>query len=168
MRIIAIDPGYDRLGVAVLEKKEGGKESLLFSECFVTDRRQNFSQRLVAIARRLREIIELYSPTELAIETLFVTKNQKTAMRVSEARGAIICQAADRGMGIFEFSPPEIKLACVGDGRADKKSVIFMIEKILGQKSGKIKQDDEYDAIAVGLTYFATVAHREKRRYPQG
>ena len=37
MKVIAIDPGYDRLGIAIIEKEKNNKEALVYSECIQTD-----------------------------------------------------------------------------------------------------------------------------------
>jgi crossover junction endodeoxyribonuclease RuvC len=149
MIILGIDPGYDRLGIAIIEKTK--KESLLYSECYTTPKNLKFEDRLVMIGRKVKEVIEKYSPTVLAIEKLYITKNQKTAMNVSESRGVIMYEAAQRGMKIYEFSPPEIKVAVTSDGKSDKNQVIKMVSMLINIPKEKA-QDDEYDAIAVALT----------------
>ena len=155
MRIIAIDPGYERLGIAVIEKIEGGKETLLFSECFKTSAKIPFEERLLQIGDEIKKVIAEYSPTALSIETLFFTNNQKTAMHVSEARGAITYVAMAEGLKLYEYTPLQIKVAVTGDGRADKKAVTSMIRRLITIKN-PVEHDDEYDAIACGLTFFAS------------
>src|SRR3989344_1597168 len=109
-RILGIDPGFERLGIAILERKNG-KESVIFSECFKTSSKLDFSERLVLIGDEIRNIIKKYQPEVLAIETLFLTTNHKTVMRVAEARGVVIYEASRAGLKIFEASPPQIKIA---------------------------------------------------------
>ena len=83
MRILAIDPGYERLGIAILEKNVGDKkESLIFSSCVRTKADMSFEERLCLIGKSIEEFIEKYSPQALSIENLFISNNQKTAMRV--------------------------------------------------------------------------------------
>ena len=83
MKILAIDPGYEKIGIAILEKNPKGKESLLFSECFKTSREQSSAERLCALGKEVERVIEEFKPVALAIEKLFFADNQKTAMRVS-------------------------------------------------------------------------------------
>ncbi len=151
-RVLAIDPGYERLGIAVLEKKE--KESLVFSKCFETKKSQDFSTRLREVGTEMSRIIKEYNPEFLAIEKLYFSVNHKTAMTVSEARGVIIYCASLYDLKIFEFTPPQIKLAVTGYGKADKKMVMDMVPRLI-KINKKINSDDEIDAIAVGLTFFA-------------
>lgn len=153
-RIISVDPGFERLGVAIIEKENNRKERVIFSECFITSKKENHEERLLLIGEEISRLIKEHNPTSLAIENLFLNSNQKTAMRVAEAKGAVIYEAKKQGLSVFEYSPPQIKLAVTGNGRADKKSIIKMIP-LLVKIDHKIKYDDEYDAIAVGLTYFA-------------
>lgn len=163
MIILGIDPGFERLGVAVLEKNKGdkkpfdktqGKEKVLFSECFHTSSKIDFSERLLLIGKETRNIIKKYKPEILAIETLFLTTNQKTVMHVAEVRGVVIYEAMLAGLKIFEASPPQIKIATTGYGKATKEQVMKMV-KILVKIDSLKKSDDELDAIAIALTAFA-------------
>ena len=161
MRILGIDPGYERLGIAILEKTSG-KEKVVFSECFKTSSKLDFSERLLLIGKEIKNIIKKYKPEILAIETLFLNTNQKTAMRVSEARGVIIYEGISSQLKIFEVSPLQIKIAITGYGRADKKQILKMVEKLVDLNYDKKQQesqknDDELDAIAIALTAFAYI-----------
>jgi crossover junction endodeoxyribonuclease RuvC len=153
-RILGIDPGFDRLGVCVLDK-EGSKETLMFSTCIATSKKDSFEKRLLVIGEELTCILEKYKPSELAIETLFFTTNQKTIITVAEVRGICIYLSHKYGLSIHEYSPPQIKVAVTGYGKATKEDVAVMVPKILG-KVLKIKTlDDEVDAIAIALTHSA-------------
>ena len=155
MRILGIDPGFERLGIAIIEKNNGReKESVLFSECFKTSAKLEFSERLRLIGEEVRKIIKKYKPEMLAIETLFLNTNQKTVMRVAEARGVVIYEAVQAGLKIFEASPLQIKIAITGYGRADKKQLLKMIQMLVEIDRNKTS-DDELDAVAVALTAFA-------------
>jgi crossover junction endodeoxyribonuclease RuvC len=153
MKIIAIDPGYERVGIAILEK-ETRKENLLFSECFKTSTTEKHEDRLRLIGEEVEKIIKKYKPEAMGIETLFFKTNAKTAMKVSEARGVIMYEAAKNRLDILEFSPLQIKVAVTGYGKSDKDQVTEMVKRLI-KISAPIKYDDEYDAIAVGLTFFA-------------
>jgi len=150
MIILGIDPGYERLGVAILEKNDG-KEELLFSNCIKTSTKEPFNERLFVLGENLEKIIKKWKPDIVAIEKLFFTNNQKTAMRVSEVRGLIIYLAMLYKSEVHEFTPLEIKTAVVGYGKAEKKQVEHMVKTILKLKDKK-RYDDETDAIACALT----------------
>jgi crossover junction endodeoxyribonuclease RuvC len=155
MKILGVDPGYERLGIAVVEKKiKGSKEEVLFSECFKTPATLDFPERLLLLGKELNKIINEYKPEVLAIETLFLNTNQKTAMRVAEARGAIIYEGMQGGLDVVELTPLQIKVAVGGHGRADKSQMIKMVHLLVKIDDSK-KSDDELDAIAVALTAFA-------------
>lgn len=155
MRILGIDPGFERLGIAILEKNKGDKrERVIYSECFKTLAKLEFSERLKLVGEEIRKTIKEYKPEILSIETLFLTNNQKTVMHVSETRGVIIYEAVQAELEILEYSPPQIKSAVTGDGKADKEQVMKMV-KILVDIDKTKKSDDELDAIAVALTGFA-------------
>ena len=155
MRILGIDPGFERMGVAIVEKEKGGKEKLIFSECFKTSKSLAFADRLLLIGEELERVTKKYKPELLGIETLFIETNQKTAMRVSEARGVMLYIAQKNGLKICEYSPLQIKVAVTGYGKADKRAVMTMVPKLLEVKSDHAMIDDELDAIAVALTAIA-------------
>lgn len=149
-RILGIDPGYGRIGIAIIEKNNT-TDKLIYSECFETDPKLPHSKRLLSLSLKIQDIIEKFKPQEMAVETLLFSKNQKTALQVSEARGVIINEGARRNLLIREFNPNEIKLAVTGYGKSDKKQIIQMVHKILKLEPKK-RLDDEYDAIATALT----------------
>jgi crossover junction endodeoxyribonuclease RuvC len=158
MRILGVDPGYERLGIAVLERtpeaRPQGKEKVLFSECFKTSAKLNFSERLFLIGEEVKKIIDKYKPEVLSIETLFLNTNHKTVMKVAEARGVVIYEATCAGLKVFEASPPQIKIATTGYGRANKEQIIKMVKILVDVEKSKTS-DDELDAIAIALTAFA-------------
>jgi crossover junction endodeoxyribonuclease RuvC len=154
MKILGIDPGYERIGIAVVEKNKGEKENLIYSECFKTSAKIPFTERLKLIGEKIQKIIKEHKPEVLGIETLFFTTNQKTAILVSEARGVILYEAIKNNLEIFEVSPLQIKVAVTGYGKADKKDVLKMVKLLIKVPEGK-NSDDELDAIAIALTSFA-------------
>ena len=154
MRVLSVDPGYERLGVAIIEKTSG-KEKLLYSECIRTDAALSFDERLCELGNRVRDLIEEYVPTAFASESLFFAKNQKTAMDVASVRGALLYIAKARGLPVYEYTPLQIKIAMTGYGKSDKQQVTDMVRRLIEIKKS-IKLDDEYDAIAVGLTCLAS------------
>ncbi len=154
MKLISIDPGYERLGLAILEKEKGKKEVLIFSECFKTSSKLPHYERLRLIGNRIKEVIKKYKPEQLATEKLFFSGNQKTAMLVAEARGVILYTGSSMGLEVFEYTPNNVKIAITGYGRSEKRQMIDMVKKLIVVTS-KTNSDDEFDAIAIGLTHFA-------------
>ncbi len=154
VRILGIDPGFDRLGVCVLDKS-GTKETLVFSTCITTSKKDPFSKRLFEAGKQLEKIINHHRPSELAIETLFFTTNQKTIITVSEIRGVCLYIAEAFNLVVYEYSPAHIKLAITGYGKATKEDVSIMVSRILKVDTAKAALDDEVDAIAVALTHSA-------------
>ena len=153
MKVLAIDPGYDRLGVAIMEY-QNGKEFLVFSTCVLTDKKSPLADRLVTIGDAVAAFITEHSPDTIAIETLFFNKNITTAIGVAQARGIIIYLAKNAGCTLYEFGPQEIKVAVTGYGNSDKRAVYDMVSRLVANVPIKA-HDDEYDAIAVGITCLA-------------
>ncbi len=158
MRVLSIDPGFGRLGIAVIEKRLG-KERILYSNCLKTSAKESFHQRLLIIGKGVKKLIKKYRPEHIAIEKLFFNTNQKTAFQVSEIRGMIIYIALGNKIPVFEYTPLQIKVAVTGYGRSNKEQVTEMLKKIIAIEKS-IETDDEFDAIAVGLTHLATWRER--------
>lgn len=154
MTILSIDPGYERIGIAVIEKN-GGKEKLIYSDCFKTSAKLQFPERLKMIGKEVERVIKKYKPKMLAIEKLYFNSNQKTAMQVAEVRGTLLYLGTSLGLNMYEYTPLQVKIAVTGNGRSDKKQVISMVKNLISIDKD-IKHDDEFDAIAVGLTCFAS------------
>jgi crossover junction endodeoxyribonuclease RuvC len=154
MKILAIDPGFERIGIAILKNEPKEKDVLVYSTCFKTSAKIPFNERLKAIGEEIERVIKKYKPEVLAIEKLFFTTNQKTVMGVSEARGTIVYVASHLGLKVFEYTPPQIKVAVTGYGKADKNQIMSMVPKLIKIEIST-NSDDELDAIAVGLTCLA-------------
>ena len=154
MRVIAVDPGYDRMGVAILERRDG-RECILHSECVLTDRTEDIPTRLAALGARFSALLDQFKPDALGIETLFFNANQKTGIAVAEARGVVLYLATTYGCSVHEFGPQEVKVAVTGYGKSDKTAVFEMLRRLVADIP-ESALDDEYDAIAVGVT---TLAH---------
>ncbi|MFA6519346.1 MAG: crossover junction endodeoxyribonuclease RuvC [Candidatus Paceibacterota bacterium] len=153
MRILAIDPGYDRLGIAVIEG-DPSRPTLLWSDCIIPDKGAR-EDRLARVSGGVTDAITEYKPDALAIETLFFSVNKKTALGVAEARGAILAAAGSAFLPVIECSPQQVKLAVTGHGGADKGAVARMVPQLL-TLSKKKRLDDELDAIAIGITALAS------------
>jgi crossover junction endodeoxyribonuclease RuvC len=159
MRVIAVDPGYDRVGVAVLEKNTG-KEHLIFSTCILTNKESTLPERLHQLGIEFESILKIHQPEALAIETLFFNKNTTTAIGVAAARGVVMYLAQNYHCPVFEFSPQAVKVATTGYGNSDKDAVTLMVKRlVVGVPETAL--DDEYDAIAVGIT---CLAHNQQNR----
>lgn len=161
MRILGIDPGYERLGVAVLERI-GNTDLVIFSTCFQTSSKTPFLDRLYRVGQEIDKIITQWKPEACAIEALYFAKNTKTAMKVAEVRGVIQYVIRDQNLDCYEYHPNTIKIAVAGHGGASKAEIALMIPRLV-QLEIKGKIDDELDAIAVALTHLA----HGRNHYPQ-
>ncbi|MFA6502852.1 MAG: crossover junction endodeoxyribonuclease RuvC [Candidatus Paceibacterota bacterium] len=153
MRILAIDPGYDRLGIAVVEGNPS-RPTLLWSDCILPEK-GSAEARLAEVSDAVSEAIATYAPDALGIETLFFSINKKTALGVAEARGTVLAAAGGAHLPVIECSPQQVKLAVTGYGGASKKAIADMIPRLLSLPAKKNRLDDELDAIAVGITALA-------------
>jgi crossover junction endodeoxyribonuclease RuvC len=157
-KILACDPGFERLGIAVVEKVNG-KDILLHSECVRTSAKLPFPERLRILGAAVEALIDEHKPSAVAVEELFFEKNAKTAMQVAAVTGMLTYIAAARGLEFYQYTPLEVKVAITGYGKSDKRAVAHMVERLVVLPKRK-RLDDELDAIAIGLTCLASA------RYP--
>ena len=159
MRVLACDPGYNRLGVAVVDRdtaKGNVGDILVHSACIITDKSLALPDRLLQIAEKFVALIDKYVPDYIALESLFFNKNQKTAMAVAETRGVLLYLARKNKCVVCEYSPQQIKIAVTGYGKSDKRQVMGMVKRLMPDVPDRAL-DDEYDAIAVGITALASI-----------
>jgi len=164
--LLAIDPGYDRCGVAIfsIEKNTTTRTNdLLFSACIETNKTDTQAIRLLHIYTEIETLLTKWDIVHVAIETIFFSINKKTAVKVAEARGMLLLLAAQHNLSIIELSPQEVKLAVTGVGNANKAQVKKMIE-LLYKETKKMKLDDELDAIALGLGALAKLQFGARTR----
>lgn len=148
--ILGIDPGYDRCGVAVISSVDN-KNTLLFSDCLLTNKKESVEKRIYFIFENLEEIIKKYRPQILGIEKLFFTNNQKTAMDVSKSIGTVYILSEKYKLNLLEITPMQVKVGITGNGRASKSDIEFMTRKLIKIESEKNFIDDEFDAIAIAI-----------------
>lgn len=151
MRVLGIDPGLSTMGYGVVERI-GGRLRPVALGVIRTPAAQPTAARLALIRGDLLEIIDSYSPDVVAVERLFFNANVKTAMSVGQASGVALASAAERGLEVFDYTPPEVKLSVVGVGSAAKKQVQTMVTSLLGL--GEVPRfPDAADACALAICH---------------
>lgn len=148
--IIGIDPGYDRVGIAI-GQRVGKAWQILAYQCIQTNKKERLFSRYQQIAEELEKLIIKYQVEEAGIESLFWFKNKSTALDVSEARGIIIATLLRQKIKISEYTPLQIKQSLTGYGRADKKAVEKMVRIELTLEGNII--DDTIDALAIMICH---------------
>lgn len=148
--IIGIDPGFDRLGFAIIVIDSSRARAIDFG-VITTDKKDDFGDRLVQLEKDLICLLKEHQPDLLSMEKLYTTVNQKTAMKVAEARGVVTLVAARHKLPTVEFTPNQVKSAITGNGAADKKAMQKMVARLLNLPRVP-KPDDAADALAIALT----------------
>jgi crossover junction endodeoxyribonuclease RuvC len=167
MIIMGIDPGTAVTGYGVISVS-GNAVSWVDSGVIVTDTAEPLSKRLLAIYDGLSDKINEHSPGRVAVEEAFYGKNVHTTLVLGHARGVAMLAAAQRGCGVFEYSPREIKKSVTGNGSASKDQVEYMVKTLLRPEGGKMRQD-AYDALAAAMCDFynmgrgALLANKDKK-----
>lgn len=157
MIILGIDPGTATTGYGLIKrsKKPPKRGEYINFECLEyglikTSPKFSPAERLHQINKELNKIIRLHQPTIMAVERLFFFKNLKTAMPVSQAKGVILMTAAKKKMPIYEFTPPQMKMAIAGYGRAEKDHIQETIKTLLNLDEIP-KPDDAADALGIAI-----------------
>lgn len=148
-RILGIDPGSRRTGIGVVDSF--AQRTVHVGHEVVATSDENFPGRLKDIFDGVTAAIARWQPTEVAIETVFLSKNPSSALKLGQARGAAICAAVNAGLPVAEYAPRAIKQAVVGGGGADKLQVQHMVGVLLAL--GERLAPDAADALAVALTH---------------
>ena len=160
MKVLGIDPGLADLGWGVIEKPAGAARAVHVAHGVIrTAADEPMAARLARIHGGLQEIIRIHAPDAVAVEELFFASNVKTAIVVAQARGAAILATAHAGLPLGEYSPPRIKLAVTGQGRASKRQVQMLVRAVLGLKEIP-KPDHAADALAVALCHLHSMGMR--------
>jgi crossover junction endodeoxyribonuclease RuvC len=169
MRVLGVDPGSDTTGYGVIDS-DGRHYDLVEYAGIRGPKHLTFAERLLAISRKLEEVIERLRPQACAVEDTFYAVNVKSALKLGQARGAVLVAAARAGVEIFEYSPLEIKSALVGYGRAEKQQVQEMVRVLLKMKSVP-EPLDASDALAIAICHVniaSTRARISKNAQAQG
>jgi crossover junction endodeoxyribonuclease RuvC len=155
MKILGIDPGTRRVGYGLISAEKGVMK--LLAADLLQIKSKTDASALVEIKKEMGRLLKESEPDIVAVEKIFFSKNQKTAISVAQARGVIVLSAAEENLPIFEYSPNEIKVVCTGDGHADKRAVAKMVKLSLKSPSLNVI-DDVTDALAIAIC----AGHKEK------
>ena len=151
MIILGIDPGVATIGVGLV-RAERNRNQLLRYGVITTPPGIPLSNRLLQISNDMEELIHAFHPDEMAVEELFFTKNITTGIAVAHGRGVILLAAEKLGVPVFEYTPMQVKQAVVGYGKAEKRQVMLMTQRLLHMKEIP-RPDDAADALALAICH---------------
>lgn len=156
MQILALDPGIAITGFSILEKSNS-KITLKEYGTIKTFPYQSLEDRIFRVFDSIQNLLKEGVFHSVALEKIFFTKNIKTAAEVLQAKGAMVAAIGKKKLSIANYSPTQIKKTICGNGKADKKQVQFMVEKLLGFEQDSLHQDDAIDAIAIGICHLTVL-----------
>ena len=151
MIILGIDPGYAIVGIGVIDYT-GNKFKVLNYGAITTKAGTPTSARINKIYEELNNYLRQYRPEAVAMEKLYFNTNQKTAIDVAQARGAMVACIAGKGIPIYEYTPLQIKQAVTGYGRSEKQQIQAMVKMLLNLPCVP-KPDDAADGLAVAICH---------------
>jgi crossover junction endodeoxyribonuclease RuvC len=152
MRILGLDPGTASTGYGVVDVVDG-RMSLVTYGIIKTTAGDPAPQRLQIIYRELNDLLTTYKPDSAGVEEVFFGRNITTAISVGQARGVLLLALANAGLSIGEYSPPRIKEAVTGYGKADKAQVQLMVRNLLDLDETP-RPDDAADGLAVAIAHY--------------
>jgi len=163
IRVLGIDPGTVRLGYGIVERLGPGR--LAYVECGVISAPAKLGriERLGIIGQGLIELIAELRPHAVAIEEAFYGKNVQSTLALGEARGVSILVATQAGLPIAGYAPAKVKNNIVGNGRATKEQIGFVIRALLSLR--RVPEADAADALAIAVCHARTfdfAAQKEK------
>lgn len=151
MIILGIDPGVATIGFGLV-RAERNRNQLLRYGVITTPPGIPLSNRLLQISNDMEELIHAFHPDEMAVEELFFTKNITTGIAVAHGRGVILLAAEKLGVPVFEYTPMQVKQAVVGYGKAEKRQVMLMTQRLLHMREIP-RPDDAADALALAICH---------------
>ena len=150
MRVLGIDPGLTRCGVAVVDGAPGRTLTAVHIGVIRTDPDAGIERRLTEVEAGLAALVEEFAPDVVAIERVFSQHNVSTAMGTAQAAAMGLLVAGQRGLPVALHTPTEVKAAVTGNGRADKAQVTAMVTRLL-RLPGPPKPADAADAVAIAV-----------------
>jgi crossover junction endodeoxyribonuclease RuvC len=156
VRVLGIDCGSQVTGYGVIDT-DGTRHRLVEAGVIETNADDALPRRLLTIGEKLREIIAEHAPEEAAVEDTFHHVNARSALRLTHVRGVALFVAAEAGLPCGEYAPAAVKRAVVGNGRAEKEQVEWMVRVLLGLAQ-PVRPLDASDALAVAICHAARVA----------
>lgn len=149
MRLLGVDPGSRLTGIGVIDAD--GSRIIHVHHEVIRAGAGTLAQRIHILFQSLQSIIEIYQPESVGIEDVFVAKNAASALKLGQARGALIAACANAGLEVTAYSPTTVKQSVAGFGRADKQQIQHMIQLLLKPKSAPA--EDAADALAVAICH---------------
>ncbi len=151
MRVLGIDPGFATTGYGVVERVAGSLRPVALG-AVRTPASLPQAGRLAYLRQALLEVLGTTSPDVVAIERLFFNSNVRTAMSVGQASGVALATAAEAGLDVVDYTPPEVKQSVVGVGNATKHQVQVMVAALL-KLDAIPKPADAADACALAICH---------------
>ena len=163
MRVLGVDPGLTRCGLAIVDEAPGRKVILKSVMVFRTPATDALADRLLQLDNALKEIIKEYKPDVVAVEQVFSQHNLKSVMGTAQAAGLAMDNGARSGCQVFTYTPTQVKASVTGSGKADKRQIGRMIAKICGLSSPP-EPADASDAVALAICHLWRGGADEKIR----
>ena len=152
MRVMGVDPGLTRCGLALIETEPGRAVTALDVDVVRTPSTDALERRLRAVHEVADEWMSVHIPDVVAIERVFQRGEVSTVMGTAQAAGVVALAAAYRDIPVAFHTPSEVKAAVTGNGRADKKQMTLMITRILGLQKPP-SPADAADALALAVCH---------------
>jgi crossover junction endodeoxyribonuclease RuvC len=161
MIILGLDPGLGTTGWGLIAA-DGNRLTHVGNGQIKTDSAMSLATRLMALDLALTDLILEHQPDGAAVEEVFVNANPQSTLKLGQARGVILLNAARSGMEVGEYAARLVKKSVVGVGNASKDQVHAMVQRLL--PGAKIVGSDAADALAVAITHAHHLA--SARRMP--
>jgi len=159
-RILGIDPGSRNTGWAVIDT-DGQRSARRASGCIRVGQHP-WPDRLGMIFDGVAALVDQHKPHEMAVEQLIFARDPTAALKIGQARGAVLCAGLKGGVTVHEYSPKTVKLAVVGSGGAEKTQVQHMVCILLSL--AEAPGEDEADALAIALCHAHSMGIPQRKR----
>jgi crossover junction endodeoxyribonuclease RuvC len=159
-RILGVDPGSRNAGFGIIDTD--GQRSIRIASGCIRVGRHGWPERLGLIFDQIAVLVAEHRPDEMAVEQLIFARDPTAALKIGQARGAVLCAGLKAGVTVHEYSPKSVKLAVVGSGGADKSQVQHMVRILLALD--REPSEDEADALAIALCHAHSIGIPQRKR----
>ena len=158
MRIFGLDPGSNVVGFACIEARiPASGRALTLRDFRIVDvgvlkanQSASHAKRIAALHIGLHDLLQGLKPDMCVVERAFAGVNAMSALKLGEARGALVSAIGRLDLPMHEVTPASAKKLISGHGAATKEEVSLSIQALTGFQKGQLPYDAT-DALALAL-----------------
>lgn len=157
IKILGIDPGTYLCGFACIQSKKLNPNfisdfQIIDAGLIKINSKLYPHIRIGMLHQQINIILQQIKPDVIVVEKAFSGANVSSALKLGEARGAIISAAYTNNIPLVQLTPAEVKKIITGNGRSSKDTLKTTLAMFMQYDLKNISYDTS-DALALALCY---------------